>query len=232
LYSHYMYLFLTITGAAKKDRGNFWYKRDDASTAIHCYRRAVEFLDTTEEEMQLLNDESKTAAVINDFTDDQKKELQSVKDKIREIIDLRKTAFNNLAAAQLKTEAFDAALKSIDNVLQLDTDNVKALYRKSKILKEKGETEAAQLVLKKALKLDPTSRVIQNDLKQLEAKRVVELKKERSMYQRMLQTSPEKEQAAREKVARKQTLNKWVLIAGSIAVAAASAVAFAMYGYS
>ena len=37
---------------------------------------------------------------------------------------------NNLAAAQLKIQAYDAALQSVDNVLRCQPQNVKALFRK------------------------------------------------------------------------------------------------------
>lgn len=38
-----------------------------------------------------------------------------------------------MAAAQMKIEAYEAALKSVDNVLRCQKDNVKAIYRKSKV---------------------------------------------------------------------------------------------------
>lgn len=39
---------------------------------------------------------------------------------------------NNMAAAQLKSEAYDAALSSVENVLRYQPKNVKALFRKGK----------------------------------------------------------------------------------------------------
>lgn len=214
----------SFAGGAKKERGNFWYKRADSSTAIHCYRRSIEFLDAQETEMQILNDEN---IDVSKLTDSEKVELQLTKDKIKKLIELRAAAYNNLAAAQMKTEAFDQALKSIDNVLQLDADNVKALFRKAKILRETGETEAAILVLKKALKLDASSRVIAQELRYLESKRLEERRKEKNMYQRMFETTPEKEREKRERVAKKAAYKKWALGVG-MAVAAASAVAYQM----
>lgn len=38
-----------------------------------------------------------------------------------------------MAAAQMKIEAYEAALKSIEHVLRCQKDNVKAIYRKSKV---------------------------------------------------------------------------------------------------
>lgn len=55
-------------------------------------------------------------------------------DKLQEILDDRLKVYNNMAAAQMKIEAYEAALKSVDNVLRCQKDNVKAIYRKSKVL--------------------------------------------------------------------------------------------------
>lgn len=38
-----------------------------------------------------------------------------------------------MAAAQMKVEAYEAALKSVDIVLRCQKDNVKAIYRKAKV---------------------------------------------------------------------------------------------------
>ena len=48
-------------------------------------------------------------------------------------MDDRLKVYNNMAAAQMKIEAYEAALKSVDNVLRCQKDNVKAIYRKSKV---------------------------------------------------------------------------------------------------
>ena len=50
------------------------------------------------------------------------------------MLDDRLKVYNNMGAAQMKIEAYDAALKSVEHVLRCQTDNVKALYRKSKVM--------------------------------------------------------------------------------------------------
>jgi FK506-binding protein 8 len=42
--------------------------------------------------------------------------------------------YNNLAAAQMKIKAYDAALHSVENVLRCQPNNVKAVFRKGKVL--------------------------------------------------------------------------------------------------
>lgn len=46
--------------------------------------------------------------------------------------------YNNLALAQLKISAYQAALKSVDTVLKCQPNNAKALFRKGKVLFANG----------------------------------------------------------------------------------------------
>lgn len=55
-------------------------------------------------------------------------------DKLQEILDDRLKVYNNMAAAQMKIEAYEAALKSVEHVLRCQKENVKAIYRKSKVI--------------------------------------------------------------------------------------------------
>jgi FK506-binding protein 8 len=192
-----------FSGLQKKERGNFWFSRNDFSSAIHCYRRATEFLDATEDEMQLLHAKDSITQVAPD--DDQKTTATSsssagsvshLKSQIRELIDLRATAFNNLAAAQMKAGTFDQALKSVNVALDLSPDNVKALFRKGKILAAKNDFAEAIQCLKLAAQLEPESRVIAQEISSLAAKRKQEIANERRLYQKMLQVDPSSSSSA------------------------------------
>lgn len=52
---------------------------------------------------------------------------------MRELLNERLKTLNNMAAAQMKVEAYDIALKSLEAILRCQPDNVKALYRKGKV---------------------------------------------------------------------------------------------------
>ena len=54
---------------------------------------------------------------------------------------------------------YDAAIKSCDSVLNIQADNVKALFRKGKCLAARGDTLDAIFCMKKGLVLDPESKV-------------------------------------------------------------------------
>lgn len=62
----------------------------------------------------------------------------------------------------MKIGAFDVALQSVEKVLMCQPNNVKALFRKGKILETKGETLRAIPILQKAATLDADNKSIQN----------------------------------------------------------------------
>lgn len=124
------------------------------------------------------------------ITTDSNREKERQRERICQLIDLRATAYNNLANSQMQTEALDQALKSVNSSLQLNEKNVKAWYRKGKILSSTGELVEAIEALKMALKLEPESRTIQSFLNELAKKRREELAKEKKLYQKMLQVDP------------------------------------------
>lgn len=56
-----------------------------------------------------------------------------VSDELRELFDDRIKTLNNMAQAQLKLQAYEPALNSVDAVLKCQPKNVKALFRKGKV---------------------------------------------------------------------------------------------------
>lgn len=54
--------------------------------------------------------------------------------ELQELLEDRMKVYNNLALAQLKIAAYDAALKSVEHVLQCQPNNAKALFRKGKVV--------------------------------------------------------------------------------------------------
>lgn len=135
-------------GNKKRERGNFWFERNEYNMAIQCYRKALQYLD--EASVGSLQDGPSNTSV--ELSNEQLQEL--LEDRIR--------VNNNLAMAQMKVEAWDAALKSVESVLTCKPDNVKALFRKGKILDAKGAVNSAIPLLQRAATLDPENRAIQN----------------------------------------------------------------------
>ncbi|KAA0186607.1 hypothetical protein HAZT_HAZT004738 [Hyalella azteca] len=155
-------------GNRKRIRGNWWFNRGDYSEAVQCYKAAVDFLDDTEE--------------VN-FD-------QEAKPEVLAILEERLKALNNMAAAQIKLGALDAALASVAVVLQCQPNNVKALFRRGKALHLKGRSTEAIKFLKEALRLEPENRAIHAELSKMSDAARQETESEKTLYRRMLGLRP------------------------------------------
>ncbi|KAM4707951.1 peptidyl-prolyl cis-trans isomerase FKBP8 [Discoglossus pictus] len=145
----------------KRERGNFYYQQADYVFAINSYDIAL----------NIVNSSSKV-----EFSVDEEAELLDVKIK----------CLNNLAASQLKLDHYEAALKSCNMVLEHQPENIKALFRKGKVLAQQGECSEAITILRKALKLEPTNKTIHAELSKLVKKHTYQKNVETEMYKKML----------------------------------------------
>ncbi|XP_056368640.1 peptidyl-prolyl cis-trans isomerase FKBP8 isoform X1 [Oenanthe melanoleuca] len=145
----------------KRERGNFFYQQADYVLAINSYDIAL----------RIVGSSSKV-----DFSPDEEAELLDVKVK----------CLNNLAASQLKLDHFKAALKSCNQVLEHQPGNIKALFRKGKVLAQQGEYREAIPILKAALKLEPSNKTIHAELSKLVKKHADQRNVETEMYRKML----------------------------------------------
>lgn len=106
----------------KKKRGNWWYDRGECTFAIQCYRRALDYLDEVE------------GGISKPIPENDNPEQRAKNDAaLQELMEDRINVSNNMAAAQMKLGAYDAALQSLQIVLRCQPNNVKALYRKAKV---------------------------------------------------------------------------------------------------
>ncbi|XP_043261869.1 peptidyl-prolyl cis-trans isomerase FKBP8-like [Colletes gigas] len=191
-------------GNSKRERGNWWFTRNEPTLAIQCYRRALEFLVPMESRTSYQNE-------VEDSTTDA--ELQA-------LLEDRMKLYNNLAAAQIKTQAYDAALKSVECVLSCQPQNVKALFRKGKLLHYKGEHALAYQVLLQAAKLKPETKAIQTELAILRKKNAKDAEHEKNLYRKMLGTCKTKKKENKGAIKSYVELNSkltWSLIGGATA---------------
>ncbi|NXI21156.1 FKBP8 isomerase, partial [Sterrhoptilus dennistouni] len=170
----------------KRERGNFFYQQADYVLAINSYDIALRIVGSSSKgtyshsrEAHLgswpcCNPPSGVCAV--DFSPDEEAELLDVKVK----------CLNNLAASQLKLDHFKAALKSCNQVLEHQPGNIKALFRKGKVLAQQGEYREAIPILKAALKLEPSNKTIHAELSKLVKKHADQRNVETEMYRKML----------------------------------------------
>ncbi|XP_056020499.1 peptidyl-prolyl cis-trans isomerase FKBP8-like [Ostrea edulis] len=152
-------------GEGKRERGNYLFTREDYVSAVNSYTKAVSILDP---------------ATCSDTAENLQKLLES-----------RLKCYNNMAACQLKTDAYDAAINSCRMVLDVQPDNVKALFRTGKGYAAKGDTKEGLLYMRKAQKLEPDTKVINQEIMKLSKKLQAETQSEKNMYQKMLGQKPE-----------------------------------------
>lgn len=208
-------------GNCKRERGNFFFERNEFNTAIQLYRRALEYLDESE------------GGITNPTADG---EAEITNAQLQELLEDRIKVYNNMAQAQMKIQAYEPALKSVENVLNCQPNNVKALFRKGKILEAKADVEGAIPLLRKAATLDPENKSIQNELSKLILKSKREARNEKDLYQKMLgqaqildKKSQNKKQTNTAVVASEANkLKLWSYTLGSVLI---SVVAIAFYRY-
>ncbi|XP_066491799.1 peptidyl-prolyl cis-trans isomerase FKBP8 [Tiliqua scincoides] len=145
----------------KREHGNVHYQRGDYVQAINSYDIALKVISSS----------SKV-----DFSPEEEAKLLEVKIK----------CLNNLAASQLKLDHYEAALRSCNQVLEQQPDNIKALFRKGKVLAQQGEYSEAIPILKVALKLEPSNKTIHTELSKLVKKHADQKSMETEMYRKML----------------------------------------------
>ncbi|XP_011312767.1 peptidyl-prolyl cis-trans isomerase FKBP8 [Fopius arisanus] len=191
-------------GNKKRERGNWWFARNEPTLAIQCYRRALDFLQSS--------------------GDDHKKKPEDIMtdSQLQILLEDRTKVYNNLAAAQIKTEAYGAALESVNNVLRADPQNIKALFRKGRILHKKGEHANAISVLQHAMKLDPNSSEIIRELSILKEKITKYLSHEKNLYRKMIGNPKDSTPASKKTISPSKTTGKltWSLVGGTIAAIA------------
>ena len=120
-------------------------------------------------------------------------------DHLKFLVDERIKTYNNLAQAQIKLEAWQPALASLKQVLKLDPNNEKALYRKSKALTERGEIDVAIGVLRRLSRMYKDNKQANADLKKLLGHREKSREKEGEMSKKMLGLDKYEEEKAKQK---------------------------------
>jgi len=166
-------------GVRKRDRGNKWYGRGDYSLAVQCYRKAVEYLDDEQIEADM-------EVPIDRFL---------LPPALQQLLEDRVKTCNNMAQAQMKLSAWDSAMASVKQVLKIQPNNEKALFRKAKILQEKLQTEEAMGILRRISRLYPNNKQCQVELTRLSTVQKKNRELEGKMSRKMLGLSDEKPQA-------------------------------------
>jgi len=112
--------------------------------------------------------------------------------------EIKVAVYNNLAASQLKLNKPNRAITFSTKVLEIDQNNVKALFRRGKAYSTAGDLDRASDDLQKVEKLDPTDKAVQHELALLKQRNKKQDQKAAKFYSNMfekLSKEPEEERS-------------------------------------
>lgn len=139
----------------KKEEGNAWFKAGKYERASRRYEKAAKFIEYD-----------------SSFTDEEKQQSKVLKISCK---------LNN-AACKLKLKDYKEAEKLCSKVLELDGQNVKALYRRAQAYIQLVDLDLAEKDIKRALEIDPDNRDVKLEYKILKDKVREYNKKEAQFY--------------------------------------------------
>lgn len=142
----------------KKEEGNALFKVGKYAKASKRYEKAGKFVEYD-----------------NNFSEEEKKQAKALKISCN---------LNN-AACKLKLKDYKEASKLCTKVLELETTNVKALYRRAQAYMNMADLDLAEFDIKKALEIDPENREVKLEYKVLKNKMKEFNKKDAKFYGNM-----------------------------------------------
>ncbi|XP_047966937.1 peptidyl-prolyl cis-trans isomerase FKBP62-like [Salvia hispanica] len=142
----------------KKEEGNALFKAGKHARASKRYEKAAKYIE---------HDSS--------LSEDEKKQAKA----------LKITCNLNDAACKLKLREFKQAEKLCTKVLELESTNVKALFRRAQAYMNMADLDLAEFDIKKALELDPNNRDLKVEYKMLKEKVKEYNKKDAKFYGNM-----------------------------------------------
>ncbi|KAH9297279.1 hypothetical protein KI387_028961, partial [Taxus chinensis] len=95
---------------------------------------------------------------------------------------LKVSCYLNNAACCLKLNDFKGTIKLCSKVLKLESQNIKALYRRAQAYMETEDLDLAELDIKKAQEIDPQNREVRLAFKTLKKKQIEYNKKDAKFY--------------------------------------------------
>ncbi|KAK6788316.1 hypothetical protein RDI58_016841 [Solanum bulbocastanum] len=142
----------------KKEEGNALFKAGKYARASKRYEKAAKFIEYD-----------------TSFSEEEKKQSKA----------LKITCSLNNAACKLKLKDYKQAEKLCTKVLELDSANVKALYRRAQAYMNMADLDLAEFDIKKALEIDPDNRDVKLEYKALKEKVKEINKKDAKFYGNM-----------------------------------------------
>ncbi|XP_062219058.1 70 kDa peptidyl-prolyl isomerase-like isoform X2 [Phragmites australis] len=145
--------------AKKKDEGNVWFKMGKYARASKRYGKALNLIEYD-----------------NSFSEEEKQLSKALKISCK---------LNN-AACKLKLQDYKEAKELCTEVLELDSTNVKALYRRAQAHMHLVDLDLAEVDIKKALEIDPDNRDVKMGYMRLKEKVKEYNRRDAKLYSNMI----------------------------------------------
>lgn len=150
---------------AKKADGNALFKIGKLSKALKRYTKGISALDSD-----------------HDFSTEQKTQAKTLKIALQV----------NQAAVNLKLKDYTAVKECCSKALELESQNIKALFRRAQAFVALGDIDDAEKDLKKIIEIDPQNRDARAEFKKVKAAQKEAFKKESKIYGNMFSRMQEK----------------------------------------
>lgn len=170
-----------------KEKGNKFFKEEKWDDAQKTYEQAVGvFYYATNKnpnwKKEGLQDHDITIVNFEGDNEDEKRELK----------DFKATCFNNMATVQYRIQKYDLCIQACTYCLKIDSEHVKALYRRAiaRIEDVRSGAVAADMAkkdLKLAAELDPKNKNIQKELQKLNQELRVQKARDKKNFHKMFE---------------------------------------------
>lgn len=146
-------------GVKRKDAGNEFFKKGDWVNAEKKYRRCLEFVELD-----------------HDFHDEEDKKNAAT---------IKVAALNNLAQVLINLRRYSDAVAECNKVLTTDAGNLKALFRRGKVLGLLDEWDDALKDLRRIVEVDPANVDAQREIEVVVAKQKAHDKAQKAKFGNM-----------------------------------------------
>jgi len=110
-----------------------------------------------------------------------------IKDDKNEVDQLKVSCHLNIAAILLKNKEYSNVISELKHVLEIEPNNVKALYRRSIALSSTGEFFDALRDLNKALEIEPQNKEVKREILHVKQLQKAQDDNDKNLYAKMLQ---------------------------------------------
>ncbi|XP_071951832.1 peptidyl-prolyl cis-trans isomerase D-like [Antedon mediterranea] len=155
--------------------GNDQFKAKNYKMAESKYRKALNYLDLTDDD----EDSSNSEVELN----------ENLTKEDREKLHLAYLPLHlNIAACHLALKEYREAKEECEKALTIDADNAKGLFRRGRANQGLKEYDVAMKDFNAALKLQPSDKGIKSEIQRTKALQKAELDKEKQTYAKMFQS--------------------------------------------